>query len=139
MIPMPISSSVEFRRMSFESPFEIKELVRADLSFSEIYGDVSWNFEFAPDYYPTFLPIQTGTVSYETQTDSFTTCAPLDLALGYYNVRTVKPSDSCVTGVGRKARFGYLFQPKMSWVGHAKLALFRLHASRKDISDLGEC
>lgn len=136
---LPISSSVEFRRMSFQSPFEIKELVRADLSFSEVYGNVTWNFEFAPDYYPTFLPVQTGSISYETETDSFTGCAPLDLALGYYNVRTVKPSDSCVAGVGRKARFGYLFQPKMSWVGHAKLALFRLHASRKDISDLGEC
>jgi len=136
---LPISSYVEFRRMSLESPFEIKELVRADISFSEVYGNVNWSFDFSPDYYPTFLPVQTGTISFQTETPTLTTCAPSDLALGYHNVRTVKPSDSCVTGIGRKARFGYLFQPRISWVGHAKLALFRLHASRKDISDLGEC
>lgn len=136
---LAISSEVEFRRMSMQSPFEIKEMVRADISFSEVYGNVSWTFEFSPDYYPTFLPVQSGTIDYDTQTDELTTCSPPDLALGYKNIRTIKPSDSCVTGVGRKARFAYLFQPKMSWVGHAKLALFRLHASRKDGSDLGEC
>lgn len=136
---LPISSEVEFRRMAMDMPFEIKELLRADLSFSEVYGSVNWTFEFSPDYYPTFFPVQSGTIDYDTQTNTLSTCSPPDLALGYRSIRSVKPSDSCVTGVGRKARFGYLFQPKVSWTGHAKLALFRLHASRKDASDLGEC
>jgi hypothetical protein len=139
MISLPIQSYVELRRLPFETPFEIKELVRADLAFSEIYGDVSWNFEFSPDYYPTFLPVQSGQISFQTETQSFEGCAPSELALGYHNIRTVKPPDSCVTGIGRKARFGYLFQPKISWTGHAQLSVFRLHASRKDTSDLGEC
>ena len=136
---LAISSEVEFRRMGLQLPFEIKELMRADIAFSEVYGSVTWSFDFAPDYYPTFLPVQTGSIDYDTETPTLTDCYPPDLALGYKNIRTVKPSDSCVTGVGRKARFGYLFQPKISWTGHAKLALFRLHASRKDASDLGEC
>ena len=136
---LDISSSVEFRRMDLKVPFEIKELYRADVSFSDVYSNITWSFDFAPDYYPTFLPVQSGTVSFETETDSIETCSPPELALGYANIRTVKPSDSCVTGVGRKARFGYLFQPKMSWTGYAKLALFRIHALRKDASDLGEC
>lgn len=136
---LPISSQVECRRMGLQSPFDMKEMVRADISFSEVYGSVSWSFEFAPDYYPTFLPVQSGTIDYDTETQTLADCYPPDLALGYKTIRTIKPSDSCVTGVGRKARFGYLFQPKLSWTGHAKLALFRLHASRKDVSDLGEC
>lgn len=136
---LDISSSVEFRRMDLGVPFEVKELFRADISFSDIYGAVTWSLDFAPDYYPTFLPVQTGSVEFDTETSSISTCSPPELALGYANIRTVKPSDSCVTGVGRKARFGYLFQPKMSWTGHARLALFRMHALRKDASDLGEC
>lgn len=136
---LDISSSVEFRRMNMGVPFEIKEMFRADISFSDVYGTVTWALDFAPDYYPTFLPVQSGSVSFETETPQITACAPSELALGYANIRTVKPSDSCVAGVGRKARFGYLFQPKMSWTGYARLALFRLHALRKDASDLGEC
>jgi hypothetical protein len=136
---LPIQSYVELRRLPFETPFEIKELVRADLGFSEIYGNVSWTFEFSPDYYPTFFPVQTGQISFQTETQFLDGCSPSELALGYQNIRTIKPSDSCVTGIGRKARFGYLFQPKISWTGHAKLSVFRLHASRKDGSDLGEC
>lgn len=136
---LPIYSEVEFRRMSLTTPFEIKEMLRADISFSEIFGQVNWSFEFSPDYYPNFLSVQSGTIDYDTESTSISSCSPSDLALGYKTIRSVKPSDSCVTGVGRKARFAYLFQPKMSWTGHAKLALFRLHASRKDVSDLGEC
>jgi hypothetical protein len=113
--------------------------MRADVSFSEVYGSVSWEFSFSPDFYPTFLSVQTGSIDFETETPVLETCAPLDLAPGYKTIRTVKPSDSCVTGIGRKARFGYMFQPKMSWTGHATLDMFRLHASKKDISDLGEC
>ena len=134
-----ISAYVEMRRMGMELPFEIKELMRADISFSEIYGNLTWSFDFAPDYYPVFLAVQTGSIAFATESGTLASCAPFDLALGYYNVRTIKPVDTCVIGVNRKARFAYLFQPKVSWVGHAKLALFRLHASRKDISDLGEC
>ena len=125
--------------MAFESPNEIKELMRADLSFSEVYGSVSWNLDFTPDYYPSYFPIQSGTIDFATQTDNLETCSPPDLGLGYRTIRTVKPSDSCIIGVSRKARFGYLFQPRISWEGYAKLAIFKFHASRKDISDLGEC
>ena len=136
---VPVSCSVECRRMAFESPNEIKELMRADLSFSEVYGSVSWNLDFTPDYYPSYFPIQNGTIDFATQTDNLETCSPPDLGLGYRTIRTVKPSDSCIIGVSRKARFGYLFQPRISWEGYAKLAIFKFHASRKDISDLGEC
>lgn len=136
---VPVSCSVECRRMSFESPNEIKELMRADLSFSEVYGSVSWNLDFTPDYYPSYFPIQSGTIDFATQTDNLETCSPPDLGLGYRTIRTVKPSDSCIIGVSRKARFGYLFQPRVSWEGYAKLAIFKFHASKKDISDLGEC
>jgi len=138
-IETPISSSVEMRRMSMDFPYEIKELVRADIGFSDIRGPLAWEFSFAPDYFPVFLKVQQNEVDFDTQTENLTGCTPFDLAPGYYNVRTIKPPDSCVAGGNRKARFGYLFQPKISWAGSARLALFRLHASRKDISDLGEC
>lgn len=136
---IPVSAQVECRRMAFQSPDEIKELVRADISFSDIYGSVSWALDFTPDYYPSYFPIQSGTIDFDTQTNELDACSPPDLGLGYRTIRTVKPSDSCIIGVSRKARFGYLFQPRVSWTGYAKLAIFKFHASRKDISDLGEC
>jgi hypothetical protein len=136
---LPVSCQVECRRMTFQSPDEIKELLRADLSFSDIYGSVSWSLNFTPDYYPSYFPIQSGQIDFDTETQELETCSPPDLGLGYRTIRTVKPSDSCVIGVSRKARFGYLFQPIVSWVGYAKLAIFKFHASKKDISDLGEC
>jgi hypothetical protein len=136
---LPVSAEVECRRMAFQSPDEIKELVRADLNFSDIYGSVSWALDFTPDYYPSYFPIQSGQISFDTETQELETCSPPDLGLGYKTIRTVKPSDSCVIGISRKARFGYLFQPRISWTGYAKLAIFKFHASKKDISDLGEC
>jgi hypothetical protein len=136
---IPIKCSVEYRRIDFHIPFEVKELLRADLIFSEIYGSVSWSLEYAPDFFPSFYPIQTGTISFDTQTETLTTQSPPDLALGYKTIRTVKPNDECVTGTNRRSRVAYMFQPKVSWTGYAKLAALRFHVMRKDVSDLGEC
>jgi hypothetical protein len=138
-IEIPVDCSVEYRRIDFHVPFEPKELLRADLIFSEIYGDVSWNLEYAPDFFPSFYPIQSGTMSFDTQTKTITTQAPPDLGLGYKTIRTVKPTDDCVAGSNRRSRIAYMFQPKVSWTGYAKLAALRLHVMRKDYSDLGEC
>ena len=147
-----ITSGIEFRRMAFDLPAEVKELIRADIGFSEIYGpnvtpsqstpspSLSWSFSFRPDYYPAFFNVQSGSVQVDTgNTNPITTNVPLNLRPAYLNVRTVKPADSCVTVSGRLARFGYLFQPKLEWTGTARLSLFRLHGNRKDTSDLGEC
>jgi hypothetical protein len=136
---LPISSSIEMKRFSFGDPFQIKELLRADISFSETQKPVTWSLTYAPDYYPGFLPIQTGTVNFDYETPTLTTVSPPNLSAGYKTFRTVKPTDVCVSGVSRRSSIAYLFQPKVSWVGRAKLSLFRLHALRKDSSDLGEC
>jgi hypothetical protein len=147
-----ITSGIEFRRMAFDRPAEIKELIRADIGFSDVFGEnvtpssttpsptFSWTFSFRPDYYPTFFTVQSDSVQVDTgNTEPLTTSVPYNLRPGYLNVRTVKPSDSCVTVSNRLGRFGYLFQPKLEWTGTARLSLFRLHGNRKDISDLGEC
>jgi len=147
-----ITSGIEFRRMTFGQPAEVKEFLRADIGFSDIFGAAvtpsaatpsptfSWALSFRPDYYPTFFQVQTDSVQVQTgNADPLTISTPLNLRPAYLNIRTVKPSDSCVTVSNRLARFGYLFQPKLEWTGTARLSLFRLHGSRKDVSDLGEC
>lgn len=149
---VPIQCGIEFRRMAFENPAEVKELFRADIGFSEIFGpqvspgsgqnlpSLQWSFSFRPDYFPNFFQVQTGSTEIQTANDlPLGGNIPENLRPGYLNIRTVKPSDSCVTAGGRLARFGYLFQPKIEWTGTARLSLFRLHGSRKDVSDLGEC
>ena len=149
---VPITSSIEFRRMDFNSPQEIKELVRADIGFSDIFGpDVSpsatqqsptfsWKFSFRPDYFPTFFQVQTASTEVITgNPEPLGTTIPQNLRPAYLNVRTIKPPENCVTVSGRSARFGYMFQPKLEWTGQARLSLFRLHGARRDISDLGEC
>ena len=135
----PIEAMVETRRFSFSTPFDIKELMRADIGFTQVYGNVEWNLKYSPDFLNSFYNIQSVDIPNEQGTAVLTTQSPPDLEPGFKNVRTVKPVSTCVGLTKRLSNFGYMFQGKLSWNGWTKLALFRLHASKKDISDLGEC
>lgn len=135
----PISSYVETRRFSFESPFEIKELIRADIGFSEVFGSLNWSLKYSPDFFSSFMPLQNGTFTVPGTTPVLTTPVPPTLPSGFKAQRTIKPSSSCVANSKRQSNFGYMFQCKVSWTGYGKFTLFRLHAAKKDISDLGEC
>jgi len=139
VVTSPIECYVETKRFSFGTPFDIKSLMRADVGFTDVYGDVSWNLTYSPDFVNLFYPVQTSTILNEQETPVLTTQSPPDLPYGFKTTRTVKPSSVCVDSTNRLSNFGYMFQSKISWEGQAKLVLFRLHASRKDISDLGEC
>jgi hypothetical protein len=139
VVTTPIECSVETKRFSFGTPFDIKTLMRADVGFTDVYGDVTWNLKYSPDFVNLFYSIQDKTIPNEQETPVLTTQSPPDLAYGFRTVRTVKPESVCLDLTNRLSNFGYMFQAKLYWEGQAKLALFRLHASRKDISDLGEC
>jgi hypothetical protein len=139
VVTTPIECSVETKRFSFGTPFDIKTLMRADVGFTDVYGDVTWNLKYSPDFVNLFYSIQEKTIPNEQETPVLTTQSPPDLPYGFRTVRTVKPESVCLDLTNRLSNFGYMFQAKLYWEGQAKLALFRLHASRKDISDLGEC
>lgn len=139
VVTTPIKCSVETKRFSFGTPFDIKTLMRADVGFTDVYGDVIWNLKYSPDFVNLFYSIQEKTIPNEQETPVLTTQSPPDLYYGFRTIRTVKPESVCVDPTSRLSNFGYMFQGKLYWEGQAKLALFRLHASRKDISDLGEC
>jgi hypothetical protein len=135
----PIQCSIETKRFSFGTPFDIKTLMRADVGFTDVYGSVIWNLKYSPDFVNTFYSIQEKIIPNEQETPVLTTQSPPDLPYGFRTSRTVKPESVCLDLTNRLSNFGYMFQGKLYWEGQAKLALFRLHASRKDISDLGEC
>lgn len=139
VVTTPINCSVELRRFSFGSPFEIKEFMRADVGFTDVYGGVNWSLDYSPDFLNLFYPVQTKEIPNEQETDVLTTQAPPNLPFGFKTIRTVKPASVCVDQSSRLSNFGFMFQGRMIWEGWGKLVLFRLHASRKDISDLGEC
>jgi len=139
VVTTPIECSVETKRFSFGTPFDIKTLMRADVGFTDVYGDVTWNLKYSPDFVNLFYSIQEKTIPNEQETPVLTTQSPPDLPYGFRTVRTVKPEYVCLDLTNRLSNVGYMFQAKLYWEGQAKLALFRLHASRKDISDLGEC
>lgn len=139
VVSTPINCSIEMRRFSFGTPLEIKEFFRADVGFSEIYGGLTWDLEYTPDFLNVFYPVQSRNLEYEQGTLELTTQAPPTLPLGFKTVRTVKPTSACVDTSNRLSNFGFMFQGKISWVGRGKLVFFRFHSSRKDISDLGEC
>jgi hypothetical protein len=93
-----ITSGIEFRRMSFASPEEVKELVRADIGFSDIFGPnvspsatqdsplFSWTFSFRPDYFPTFFTVQTGSTEVITGNSvPLSTTVPQNLRPAYLN------------------------------------------------------
>ena len=134
-----IDCSVETRRFSFGDPFNVKELMRADVGFSDIQGPINWSLTYSPDFIPNFYGIQNMSIQNQQSTESLVTPSPPTLFSGYKLVRTVKPESICVGDTKRLSNFAYLFQNKISWTGQAKLILFKLHASRKDNSDLGEC
>ena len=139
IVSTPINCSMELRRFSFGAPLEIKELLRADVGFSEVYGNLNWNLDYSPDFLNVFYPIQSRNLEYEQGTLELTTQAPPNLPLGFKTIRTVKPTSACVDTSNRLSNFGFMFQGKISWEGTGKLVFIRLHAYRKDISDLGEC
>jgi hypothetical protein len=139
VVTTPIECSVETKRFSFGTPFDIKTLMRADVGFTDVYGDVTWDLKYSPDFVNLFYSIQEKTIPNEQETPVLTTQSPPNLPYGFRTVRTVKPESVCLDLTNRLSNFGYMFQAKLYWEGQAKLALFRLHASRKDISDLGEC
>ena len=139
VVTTPINCSLESRRFSFQSPFDVKELMRADVGFTDVYGGVTWNLSYSPDFLNLFYAVQTKSIPNEQETPVLTTQAPPNLPFGFKTSRTVKPTSTCVDISNRLSNFGYMFQGKITWQGWGKLVLFRLHASRKDISDLGEC
>jgi hypothetical protein len=139
VIDTPIRCSVETKRFSFGTPFDIKTLMRADLGFTDVYNNVTWTLEYNPDFINLFYSIQSGSIPNTQETPVLTTQSPPNLVYGFKNSRTVKPVSVKVDDTNRLSNFGYMFQSKIYWEGQAKLVLFRLHASRKDISDLGEC
>lgn len=135
----PIDCYVETKRFSFGNAFDVKELARADIGFTEVNGNVSWSMKYSPDFYNDFYDTQTGIITSDSPVVNLTTQAPPNLLPTYKITRTVKPSSFCIPKTKRQSRFGYMFQSKISWVGSAKLTLFRLHGHKKDSSDLGEC
>jgi hypothetical protein len=135
----PIKCSVETKRFSFGTPFDVKSLMRADLGFTDVYKNINWTLKYSPDFINLFYSVQTGTVNNLQETPVLTTQSPPNLVTGFKTSRTVKPVSLKVDETNRLSNFGYMFQGKIYWEGKAKLVLFRLHASRKDISDLGEC
>jgi len=134
-----IDCFVETKRFSFGNPFEVKELMRADVGFTNAYNTLNWTLDYSPDFFSEFYDVQSVELETPQSTAVLTTIAPPDLSFGYQTVRTVKPESVCVSGTKRLSNFAYMFQGRVSWTGQAKLVLFRLHASKKDNSDLGEC
>jgi hypothetical protein len=134
-----IDCFVETKRFSFGNPFEVKELMRADVGFTNAYNTLNWTLDYSPDFFSEFYDVQSVELETPQSTAVLTAVAPPNLSFGYQTVRTVKPESVCVLGTKRLSNFAYMFQGRVSWTGQAKLVLFRLHASKKDNSDLGEC
>ena len=134
-----IDCFVETKRFSFGNPFEVKELMRADVGFTNAYNTLNWTLDYSPDFFSEFYDVQSVALETPQSTAVLTAVAPPNLSFGYQTVRTVKPESVCVSGTKRLSNFAYMFQGRVSWTGQAKLVLFRLHASKKDNSDLGEC
>jgi len=138
-VTSPIKCVLETKSFSFGTPFDIKSLMRADVGFTDVFENVTWTLEYSPDFLNIFYPFQSQEIPNNQSTPVLTTQSPPDLGSSFKITRTVKPESIPVDSSKRLSNFGYMFQGKLYWEGMAKLGFFRLHASRKDISDLGEC
>ena len=113
-----ITSELETPSFNFEAIGSAKELESADMWVDKVAGQVDFTIEFRPDQYPCWQDWQTWTEN-----------AAADSADQYRpRMRIGRPLDTAEAAVGNRINYGWEFQSRLKWTGHARLKLFRMNA-----------
>lgn len=137
-----IPATLETKVMNFQTPYSLKELMTADLWVTDVFGDTEFTIKWRPEDYPQWTTWATFNVcSKSGQCVSGSECATLSpVPKSKSRIILPRPPEECrEDGQHKKLAFGYGFQFRIEWTGHAKIVRFRVHANRLLEDSLGEC
>lgn len=132
-----IVCSVTTKNFNFNSPSELKKLIRADLWFDMISGGPTSALDvvlyYRPDSSPEYIQWSNWTKCFTTEyTDGIDTLDLITpLAKGYApQLRAPTPANTSNEITGVPDNLGYDFGIKIKWTGQGRLTRFMLHALR---------
>lgn len=137
----PITSTLEMRSMDFESPFNEKEILGADVWVDEVTDEAVITASYKSDQEPDWQEWHTIPVIEKQGECQAITCGGCPtVRKGYYPRRTLPtPPDSCNEQTRRQSKRCFEFQTRLSWTGHARINKFRLSALDKSEDGRATC
>lgn len=126
----PISWELETRSMNFDSPFNEKKILGADVWVDDVSDSTTISAFYKCDQQPDWLPWQTLDAIAKAGTCQEITCGGVPtIRKGYYPRRTlIEPPDTPNEHTNRNGRLCFEFQAKLTGVGRCKIKRFRASA-----------
>lgn len=139
----PVPTVLQTKALSFESPFNRKELISADLWLTGIYGSTDFVVKWRPLGYPEWTDWHRFTVCEDQGSAACSTgeCVVLaDTPRARSRIILPRPPKACASdGTNAELTFGYAFEFRIEWEGRARISRFRVHATRLNEQQLNEC
>lgn len=138
-----VPSVLQTKALSFESPYNRKELIGGDLWLTDIYGPTDFVVKWRPTGYPEWTEWHRFTVCGDQGGASCSTenCVVLaSTPRARSRIILPRPPAACSTdGTNAELAFGYAFEFRIEWEGRARITQFRAHAHRLPEQKLGDC
>jgi hypothetical protein len=123
-----ILSSVEFKTLTFNNPYELKKLKRGEIYLADLHGDVDFSVYYRPDDYPCWIPWHTFTVCQQYRTQDAEAAAENTLAVKQAGFRTrlklPEPCDVALESDQKPAKVFYTLQVRIDWTGSASISRY---------------
>lgn len=129
---------IEFPSFNWGSPFDLKELVSAELWIDRLFGTVNFEIDFRPDGQTCWIPWNKWKEC--SPRNSAEDCAnPITYPLAEYGecyrqtmVMPLPPKVCADCSTGRPANIGYQMQPRLTIRGFCRVRGILLHAAMRD-------
>lgn len=135
-----ITSFIESRAYAFNSPFELKRLIRGELFIDQVKGTVDFTVYWKPDGYECWLlwgTYQACQTYRQCSTDVLVCNTINDYKPGYRNrIKLSEPPNTEINSPNNPGRDFYTTQVRIEWTGCARLLKFLLVAEQP-IEDAG--
>lgn len=127
----------------FDSPFNKKRLVTADLFVDELRGCVKFDAAWKPDGHPTFVDWHTWSEQQSPSSicDPSYGCLSMECVSPTYRpkMRLPKPPSTCNDALGSPLYDFYELQMRLEITGFCRLRQLRIHAEEVSEPPFGEC
>lgn len=134
----PIPASVESKSFSFQTPYNSKQLVMAEVFVDHIIGSVDFNLSYKANQYPCWVPWKSWTECAAvpdcvTEGPSPAGCVqPVFQALQYRpRMEIGPPPNQCDPALNQILSRGYEFQVKLDWIGQARIRAVNLFTNQR--------
>lgn len=140
---VPIQWSIETRAFQYQSPFNMKRLMRGDLKFDQLFGNLNWSASWKSDQYPCWFTWESGNEcgNYCDTVPVVASCTPSQPLQPQYRPKRKlsQPPDSCNTTVGNRTPMFFDHQVRLQFTGQARLKQIRFRAAPVPESEYDDC